>query len=410
MEYPTPARHSVSRWDMHLSGSIFDARNTYWGMTSTSSGWQSTSDRRCCKMSIRRDDVLPTMSTSEGTFYVAHGDGSGNECDADPPREASSDGAEVALFSKLELVPTIPEDVEGGTDDEEEDPRFRAYTPLAHMHNVDISQDDALEFPDLPHRRRDCTSSSLNSGELEVGKEFSNKDSFLGTLKQHSIINGVNYNVVKSKSNKFEAKCAVQDGTCSWKIMASLRKKIGLKKYKGPHTCAAGVSEDHPKMNSDMLATLILPMVKADPRTLVPVLIANICSQLRYTSSYRKAWITKQKALEKIHGGWDASYNKVLQWCQVLERYVPGCVIDVETEPAYYNDRLLHGCQVFKCLFWSFKQCQDAFLYCKPLVQIDVTFMYGKYTHQLLLAVTQDSSERILPIAFGITLGESADD
>ncbi|KAK5825336.1 hypothetical protein PVK06_020159 [Gossypium arboreum] len=163
-------------------------------------------------------------------------------------------------------------------------------------------------------------------------------------------------------------------------------------------------------MNSDMLATLILPTVKADPITSVPVLIANIRSQLRYTPSYRKAWIAKQKVLEKIHGGWDASYNEVWQWCQVLERYVPGCVTDLETEPAYYNDRLLRGCQVFKRLFWTFKQCQDAFLYCKPLVQIEGTFMYSRYTHRLLLAVTQDGSGRILPLAFAITPGESADD
>ncbi|KAK5785761.1 hypothetical protein PVK06_040378 [Gossypium arboreum] len=83
------------------------------------------------------------------------------------------------------------------------------------MHNVNLSQDDALEFPDLPHRRRDRTNSSLDSGELEVGKEFSNKNSFLGTLKQHSITNRVNYNVIKSKPDKFEAKCAVCFGRSS---------------------------------------------------------------------------------------------------------------------------------------------------------------------------------------------------
>ncbi|PPS16998.1 hypothetical protein GOBAR_AA03578 [Gossypium barbadense] len=137
------------------------------------------------------------------------------------------------------------------------------------MHNVDLFQDDALEFLDLPHRRCDRTSSSLDSGEIEVGREFSNKDSFLAALKQHNIMNGVNYNVVKFKSDKFEAKCAVQD--------------------------------DHPKMDSDMLASLILPTLKADPKTSVTVLIANICSQLKYTSSYRKVWIAKQKALEKMH-------------------------------------------------------------------------------------------------------------
>ncbi|KAK5771787.1 hypothetical protein PVK06_048030 [Gossypium arboreum] len=126
------------------------------------------------------------------------------------------------------------------------------------------------------------------------------------------------------------------------------------------------VLEDHPKMNSYMLATLILPTVKTDPRTSVLVLIANIRSQLKYTPSYRKAWIAKQKALEKIHDGWDASYNEVWQWCQVLERYVPGYVTDLETEPTY--------------------------------------------TYWLLLAVTRDDSGRILPLAFAITQGESADD
>ncbi|MBA0630676.1 hypothetical protein Godav_002747 [Gossypium davidsonii] len=80
----------------------------------------------------------------------------------------------------------------------------------------------------LPHRLRDCTSSGVDSGEFEVGNQFTNNDSFIGALKQHSIKNGVNNHVVKSKSDKFEVKCAVQAGTCSWKIYASLRKMTGL--------------------------------------------------------------------------------------------------------------------------------------------------------------------------------------
>ncbi|KAH1107074.1 hypothetical protein J1N35_010842 [Gossypium stocksii] len=86
--------------------------------------------------------------------------------------------------------------------------------------------------------------------------------------------------------------------------MASLRKMTGLweiKKYKGPHTCVGGVLQYHPKMDSSMLASLILLMVKEDPKTSVPILISHIRSQLRYTPSYRKAWIAKQKALEKMH-------------------------------------------------------------------------------------------------------------
>ncbi|XP_052486786.1 uncharacterized protein LOC128041238 [Gossypium raimondii] len=256
-------------------------------------------------MPRKRDDVLPTTFTGEGTSYVVDDGGLEDDFDVDTPREPGLDGAEVALFSKSEPIPTESKNVEGGSD-EEEDLRFRAYSPPAHMYNVDLSADDALEFLNLPHQLRDRTSSVQDLGEFEIGNQFSNKDSFIGTLKQHSINNGVNYHVVKSKVDKFKAKCAVQDSTCSWKIYALLRKRIGLweiKKYKGPHTCVAGISQDPPKMDSAMLASLILPTVKVDPKTLMPVLITNIRSQIRYTPSYRKAWIAKQKALEKMHNG-----------------------------------------------------------------------------------------------------------
>ncbi|KAK5771310.1 hypothetical protein PVK06_047506 [Gossypium arboreum] len=59
-----------------------------------------------------------------------------------------------------------------------------------------------------------------------------------------------------------------------------------------------------------MIACIILLMVKVDLRIVVSVLIANIRSQFNYTPSYRKVWIAKQMALEKMHSGWDASYNE----------------------------------------------------------------------------------------------------
>ncbi|KAK5770864.1 hypothetical protein PVK06_047021 [Gossypium arboreum] len=134
--------------------------------------------------------------------------GSNNVFDIDPPWELGADGAKVALFSELKPILTELEDGKRGSDDDE-DPRFTAYSPPAHMHNVNISADDALEFPDLPHKRRGHISSSLDSSDLEVGKEFSSNDGFLNALNQYSIKNGVNYYVDKSKFEKFEANFAL---------------------------------------------------------------------------------------------------------------------------------------------------------------------------------------------------------
>ncbi|MFQ6629162.1 hypothetical protein Gotur_008273 [Gossypium turneri] len=101
-------------------------------------------------------------STRKGTSYVTDDSGLEDDSDVNPPRESGPDGAEVGLLSKPEPIPTEPKDVEGGSD-EEEDPRFRAYSPAVHMHNVDLSVDDVLEFLDLPHRLRDpLTTTSLS--------------------------------------------------------------------------------------------------------------------------------------------------------------------------------------------------------------------------------------------------------
>ncbi|KAK5825286.1 hypothetical protein PVK06_020100 [Gossypium arboreum] len=74
---------------------------------------------------------------------------------------------------------------------------------------------------------------------------------------------------------------------------------------------ATGFSRDHPKLDSDMITSIILSMVKVDPRIAVSILIANIRSQFNYMPSYHKMWIAKYNALEKMHSGWDTSNNEI---------------------------------------------------------------------------------------------------
>lgn len=50
-----------------------------------------------------------------------------------------------------------------------------------------------------------------------------------------------------------------------------------------------------------MISDFIFPMVKMSLRILVLVLIAHICSEFNYAVSYHKAWLAKQKALDKMH-------------------------------------------------------------------------------------------------------------
>ncbi|KAK5819353.1 hypothetical protein PVK06_024343 [Gossypium arboreum] len=164
---------------------------------------------------------------------------------------------------------------------------------------------------------------------MEVGMEYPNKDVFLTALKWYSIKNGVNYCITNPRSKKFKGTCATKDRRCKWKIMFSYQKKTRMwmiKKYPNPHTYV---------------------VMGASPRIEISMLIANIRSQYQYTSMYYKVWVAKQKAMEKLHHGWEGSYNYLQQWCSVLNRYILGTITDLEMHPGYYGDQLIPGKRVF---------------------------------------------------------------
>ena len=61
-------------------------------------------------------------------------------------------------------------------------------------------------------------------------------------------------------------------------------------------------------------------------------------------------------------------------------------------------------------MFWTFGNPYiRAFRHCKSLVQVDGTYLYGKYKGILLVAVAQDGNQNILPVVFAIGEGETVD-
>ncbi|KAK5819724.1 hypothetical protein PVK06_024747 [Gossypium arboreum] len=90
----------------------------------------------------KKDDVHTMMSIGKGTSNTTDVGGAendeGTESDVDPIREL------------------------GLGDDDDKDLRFTAYSLPAHMHNVDLSVEDELEFVEQPHRRLGQASSSLD--------------------------------------------------------------------------------------------------------------------------------------------------------------------------------------------------------------------------------------------------------
>jgi len=92
-----------------------------------------------------------------------------------------------------------------------------------------------------------------------------------------------------------------------------------------------------------------------------------------------------------------------------MQTYLSGFVYKLKTSPITNGEEVLENQQHFRRVFWTFKSCIDGFLFCKPIVQVDGTFLYGRYRGTLLVAIAQDSRNNIFPIAFAIVEGETVE-
>nr|KYP54034.1 hypothetical protein KK1_000200 [Cajanus cajan] len=120
--------------------------------------------------------------------------------------------------------------------------------------------------------------------------------------------------------------------------------------------------------------------------------------------------MAKQKAIEDLHGNWEQSYHDLPKLLNAMSGFLNGFVVEKQTRPLYNQQgEMVHHYVQFHRVFWTFKPCIDGFKYCKPIVQLDGTFLYGKYKGTLLEAVAQDGNNKIFPIAFAIVEGETAD-
>jgi len=149
-------------------------------------------------------------------------------------------------------------------------------------------------------------------------------------------------------------------------------------KLEGVQTCVSPmILQDHNKLSSRMIAQNIHEIIQADPSTAVSTIVAHMKSILGYTISYRKAWLGKQLAIEKVYGNWEESYQKLPSLLNAMQLYVPGFNWKMKTQPVYEGNQLDVDHIIFKRVFWTFKPCIDGFKFCKPIVQVDGTFLYG---------------------------------
>ncbi|RYQ93167.1 hypothetical protein Ahy_B09g099449 [Arachis hypogaea] len=195
--------------------------------------------------------------------------------------------------------------------------RQHPYGEPSFMHALNLDAMHAPEFSEYVN----TAPAVIAAGEFAVGMEFNSKEAVIASVKEYTIRRGVDYKVYESEPTTFYAKYVQYGTSCDWLIRVSLMKRQYcwvIRRYNGSHTCTRStISQDHAKLDSETITEVIKPLVEADPSI-----------KFNYTISYRKAWLAKQKAVEKIFGGRESSYEVLPTWFEAMVAKEPSAAVE----------------------------------------------------------------------------------
>ncbi|KAK4395607.1 hypothetical protein Sango_1715000 [Sesamum angolense] len=247
-----------------------------------------------------------------------------------------------------------------------------------------------------------------NTGELARGMVFKSKDHLKASVQDFSVrFARREYRVVESKPKLWKVACKYDEQTgCSWMLRGIFQPNMGLfktTKYDGPHTCLMNeISVEHGNLGKSMIATHLLGMVRQDPAYDIKFVQQNVKDRFGFEISYHKACQSLKAAREQVYGTWESSVKKLPRFMAFLQKLNPGTVVE------WLNlDTDRPGVQMLHYVFWAFRPCIEGFRSCRNVISVDGTHLYTKYKHKLLVAVTLDANQQVLPLAFALVDEES---
>ncbi|CAN1143087.1 Protein MAIN-LIKE 2 [Linum perenne] len=153
------------------------------------------------------------------------------------------------------------------------------------------------------------------------------------------------------------------------------------------------------------LSWLYRELGQCDFRIRIKLLQTEIHTMYGRQISYKKAWNGKQRAMERIYGNWEESYNELPTLMKAIQDRNYGTEVEFVTKEITTDDG--DTITQFDRVFWSFAPSIEGFKHCPPVLVVDGTFMTGKYKHTLLMASSFDGNKNIFTVAFAIVDVES---
>jgi len=173
-------------------------------------------------------------------------------------------------------------------------------------------------------------------------------------------------------------------------------------RIKGEHTCITpSLKSNHHKATSSFVRNVILYTVRKQLDISPGFIIKYIEGKYHISITYSKAWNARTKALMKIIGDWESSYETLPKYLDVVK------ASNLGTVTAHYYDHHSHSIVRFWRVFWAFGPSIAGFQYYRLLLSIDGTHLFWKNRCTLLIVTRVDADGGPYPLAFAVVEGET---
>ena len=206
---------------------------------------------------------------------------------------------------------------------------------------------------------------------------FANKEAVKRALTIYATKHNRNIMTSRSTKSRLSVKCGGE--SCMWYIGAVAKPELGLWTvtfYRGPHSCIPlATALDVKMMDCNFLVAEFVPLLQEKHTATIYHLRDFIKGKYYgHKQSYYKIWDAKQRAIAKIFGDWEESYQRLRKLLLAYWDQKPGTRFWCHTIP---RDKF--GDTILRYVFWAFAPCIEGFKHCKPVISIDGIHLYGKY-------------------------------
>nr|XP_016513637.1 PREDICTED: uncharacterized protein LOC107830547 [Nicotiana tabacum] len=206
--------------------------------------------------------------------------------------------------------------------------------------------------------------------------------------------------VVRSISTRYSLKC--NDDRCGW-CMRAFRVKdstlFKIVKIEKNYDCSVNTMKaDQRHATSKLISGYIIDNLR-DPRFKVTpaFVIAEMQKLHRLDIGYHKAWHAIQHASALIRGTPEENYELLSSYLYMMRSKNPGTYTNIKIDD---NNRFLY-------MFYAYGLSIAGWNHCRPVIDVDATFLKSKYRGVLMISVSKDVNNQIFPLAFGIAESEN---